>query len=80
MIDVKKVRQALLKAFNKAELPLERYARDVSLDTVLGQYFSKASYMLRELTLEAIVSLLRNDRSDSDVSHKRVKEILDSYS
>ena len=79
MIDVKKVKAALLKAFNSAEPPPERVARYEPLDAILCQYFNKASHMPRELTLVAIVNLLRSDRSDGDISNKRVREILDQF-
>ena len=79
MIDIKKVKAALLQAFNSAELPLERIARADTLDDILIQYFNRASHMPRELTFEAIMHVLKSDKTDKDVLPKRVKEILDQF-
>ena len=75
MVDIKKVKRELLRAFNTAELSPEHIAREEPLDTVLVQYFNRASHMPKELTFEAIVNILREGKDEADVPHKRVREI-----
>lgn len=79
MVDIQKVKRALLKAFNLAEQPPARTSRADALDDILVQYFNKASHMPKELTLEAIVHLLKDVKPGADVSHHRVREIMDEF-
>ena len=79
MVDIKKVKAALLKEFSGQEPPPPKVTEDDPLDTVLSQYFNGAAHMPPELTLEAITNLLRLDHHDREASRRKVKHILDQH-
>ena len=79
MVDIKKVKEELLKTFSNSEPAPETIAKDDPIDTILRQYFNKLSHMPKELTLDAITNSLKADAQDKEVTRKRVKAILDKY-
>ena len=79
MVDIKKVKEELLKTFSSNEPAPEIIAKDDPIDTILKQYFNKLSHMPKELTLDAITNSLKAEAKDKEVTRKHVKAILDKY-
>ena len=79
MVDIKKVKEELLKTFSDTHPAPETVAKDELIDTILHQYFNKLSHMPRELTLDAITNSLKAGKQDKEVTRKNVKSILDKY-
>jgi hypothetical protein len=80
MVDIKKVKEALLKEFGGKAPPPEQVAKDETIDAVLHQYFNKLSHMPREITLDAITNSLRlGKHEEKGEARKRVKRILDRF-
>jgi hypothetical protein len=79
MVDIKKVKEELLKTFSSSDPAPEVIAKDDPIDTILKQYFNKLSHMPKELTLDAITNSLKADAQDKEVTRKHVKAILDKY-
>lgn len=79
MVDIKKVKEDLLKTFNEKDPEPETVAKEDPIDTVLRQYFNKLSHMPKELTLDAITNSLKAQKQDKEVTRKHVKSILDKY-
>ena len=79
MVDIKKVKEELLKTFNENDPAPETVAKDDPIDSILHQYFNKLSHMPKELTLDAITNTLKGGRQDREVTRKHVKSILDKF-
>lgn len=79
MTDIKQIKKELLTAFNNAEPPAERIARDTPLDSALSQFFNKSSHMPKELTFEAVLNGLAAEKPEQPIDRTRVREILDRH-
>jgi hypothetical protein len=79
MVDIKKVKEELLKTFNDKDPEPETVAKEDPIDHILNQYFNKLSHMPKELTLDAITNSLKIGPQDKEAGRKRVKSILDKY-
>ncbi len=79
VVDIKKVKEELLKDFGDKEPGPETVAKEDPIDHILHQYFNRLSHMPKELTLDAITNSLRPGSQDKDAARKRVKAILDKY-
>jgi hypothetical protein len=79
MVDIKKVKEELLKTFSDKDPAPETVAKDDPIDTILHQYFNKLSHMPKELTLDAITNTLKDGQKSKEITRKHVKSILDKF-
>lgn len=79
MVDIKKVKEELLKTFSDEHPAPETVAKEDPIDHILHQYFNKLSHMPKELTLDAITNTLKDGKPSKEVTRKHVKSILDKF-
>ncbi len=79
MADIKRIKGELLQLFNKKTVAPETVARDDGLDSALRLYFARATFMRKEMILEAIIHGLHINGADRPVSKHEIQHFLDHH-